>query len=140
MEFDDDNTRLQAFLSWQRRLVNRPYFKLPVTLELYGSGNSAQDRPYFNPEQDLSATVMVDLRWLLYRRYQRTFAHHLAVTGGTYWQKDFGAGPVGSLRYEHDWHLNDDLTLQYGIIWRRRIYDGDSETNIWTYLNCTWRF
>ncbi len=140
LDFDDDNIRVSGLLAYEQRVINGPYFKLPVTLELYGSRNSKEDRPYFNPESDLSGTVTADLRWLLWRWYRRSFAHHLAFSGGFYRQKDFDTEGVGAVRYEHDWQISDTLALLYGVTWRRRVYDGDSEKGTWSYFTVDWRF
>lgn len=140
IDFDDDNTRVSVLLVLEQRLINGPYFKLPVTLELYGSRNSEEDRPYFNPERDLSGTVTADLRWLLWRWYRRSFAHHLALSGGVYRQKGFGTEGIGAVRYEHEWQISDTLSLLYGVTWRRRVYDGDPEDGTWSHFNVDWRF
>jgi biofilm PGA synthesis protein PgaA len=139
-DFDDNNTRFSGLVTLQRRMINGPYFKVPVTLELYGSTNTGDDRPYFNPEEDLSGTVTVDLRWLLWRRYARSFAHNLAFTGGLYWQEEFDTKGVGSIRYEHAWNFSDTLSLLYGFTWSRRVYDGDPENSTWSYMALDWRF
>ncbi|MDX1762727.1 MAG: poly-beta-1,6 N-acetyl-D-glucosamine export porin PgaA [bacterium] len=140
LDFDDKNIRVSGLLAYEQRVINGPYFKLPVTLELYGSRNSKEDRPYFNPETDLSGTVTADLRWLLWRWYRRSFAHHLAFSGGFYRQREFDTEGIGAVRYEHDWQISDTLSLLYGVTWRRRVYDGESEKGTWSYFTVDWRF
>lgn len=140
LKFSDDNIRESGSLSLKQRMYNGPYLKIPVSLDLYGSRNSERNRPYFNPEKDLSGTLTVDFRWLTWRWYTRSFSQNLAFTGGYYWQKGFGTGNVRSVRYEHDWNLSDTFSILYGVSLNRRIYDGNPENSTWTYLNLTWRF
>lgn len=140
MEFSDDNVRLSGLFTAKRRLYSGPYFKLPISFELYGSRNTETNTPYFNPEKDLSGALTLDFRWLLWRHYTRSFAHNLAFTGGRYWQKGFDTENVGSIRYEHDWNMSDTVALLYGVVWSRRAFDGDPENSTWTYLDLTWRF
>ncbi len=140
LDFSDDNLRLSGLLSVQRRLLSRPYLKIPVSVELYGSRNSRKNRPYFNPESDLSGSLTVDFQWLMWRRYARSFAQNLSFSGGFYRQKNFGTRSIRSLRYEHDWNISEEIALLYGVSWSRRVFDGDPENGIWSYLTFTWRF
>lgn len=139
MDFSDGNQRARLGGYGRQRLVTRPHYKLDGQLDLYASTHRRSDVPYFSPEQDFSAEFTLDNDWLLYRRYSRTFGHRLALSGGGYWQKDFGAKPVGALLYEHNWQADYRFSLTYGAVLSRRAYDGDGETGVEYYLRLGWR-
>jgi biofilm PGA synthesis protein PgaA len=109
-------------------------------LGIYASRNTRDDAPYFNPASDLAADVTLDNEWLLYRRYEYSFSHRLALTAGTYHQEDFGSDPTWALQYEQRWAPHDQFDLAYGVTRARRIYDGDAEYQTTLYLNLDWRF
>lgn len=140
MDFSDDNRRLQLSGYVRERLLSRPHHKLDARLDLGSASNSQSDGPYFSPERDFSAELTLDNRRLLYRRYDFSFGHRVAVSGGGYWQRDFGGHPVASLMYEHNWQAHSRLALDYGAVWRRRVYDGDGETGLEYFLRLGWRF
>ncbi len=140
MDFSDDNRRIQLSGYVRERLLSRPHYKLDARLDLGNGFNSESDGPYFSPERDFSAELTLDNRWLLYRRYDFSFGHRLALSGGGYWQRDFGGHPVASLLYEHNWQAHDRLALDYGAVWRRRVYDGVGETGLEYFLRLGWRF
>ena len=49
---------------------------------------------------------------MIWRRYDRSFGHRLAVTGGAYWQEDFGTSWIGSILYEQVFQYNPWLELR----------------------------
>ncbi|MDY0270784.1 poly-beta-1,6 N-acetyl-D-glucosamine export porin PgaA [Trichloromonas sp.] len=140
LDFSDGNRRLQFSGYKRERLLSRPHYKLDARLDLGTSSNSESDGPYFSPERDFSAELTLDNRWLLYRRYSFSFGHRLTLSGGGYWQRNYGGHPVASLLYEHNWQAHDRLALDYGAVWRRRVYDGVGETGLEYYLRLGWRF
>ncbi|MDY0184638.1 MAG: poly-beta-1,6 N-acetyl-D-glucosamine export porin PgaA [Desulfuromonadaceae bacterium] len=140
MDFSDDNRRIQLSGYRSERLISRPHYKLDARLDLGSGSNSQSDGPYFSPKRDFSAELTFDNRWRLYRRYSFSFAHRVALSGGGYWQRDFGGYPVASLLYEHNWQFHDRLALDYGAVRRRRVYDGDGETGLEYFLRLGWRF
>lgn len=140
LEFSDGNIRQSGLATFENRMVNGPYLKIPLTLEGYASRNSKRSRPYYNPEEDFSLSATVDFRWLVWREYDWSFTHNLALTFGRYWQKGYDAKETGGLRYEHDWNLSDKTKLLYGVTWNRRTYDGSPEDSAHVYMFLSWRF
>jgi hypothetical protein len=59
---------------------------------------------------------------------------------GTYRQEGFGSGGTGGLRYEHEWNLDDRLTLLYGAQRTFHPYDGVREYMNWYNVMLNWRF
>lgn len=139
MDFSDGNLRTWLSGSLRQRLATRPHYRLDGIVELYASANDRSDVDYYSPESDASAALTLDNEWLLWRRYRRAFSHRLALTGGMYWQKDFGSDPIGSLLYEHIWQADYRFDLIYGVALHRRAFDGDPEDATDYYLRLLWR-
>jgi biofilm PGA synthesis protein PgaA len=59
---------------------------------------------------------------------------------GGYWQQNFGADPVGGVRYEHVWQAGPRFFLLYGASWGYAVYDGDDENRLAVHLDLNWRF
>jgi len=140
IEFSDGNLRYSgsATVTWSPIYTSR--FKAPVSLNLYTSKNSQENRPYFNPSRDLSTSATIDLRWLVYRRYTRSFQNNLEINYGSYKQDGFDAGEVGWIRYEHEWSLSDSFSLAYRIVRMVRLYDGAYDRSTYFSTEMSWRF
>ena len=89
-DFSDGNRRAAAHLNFAQKVVDIPHFDLTLRPEIYTSTNSSSDGPYFSPSRDLSGALTGDAEHVIWRRYDRSFGHRLAVTGGAYWQEHFG--------------------------------------------------
>jgi biofilm PGA synthesis protein PgaA len=140
IDFSDDNRRTSANAVGTQRLITRPHYRMDGLLGIYASRNTRDDAPYFNPASDLAADLTLNNEWLLYRRYEYSFSHRLALTAGTYHQEDFGSDNTWALQYEQRWNPNDQFDLVYGVTRARHIYDGDAEYQTTLYLNLDWRF
>jgi len=140
MDFSDDNFRYSVLAGVDQGLIVRPHYRMSGRLDLYTSGNSATDTPYFNPRQDADVSLTLENDWLLHRNYRFSFRNRLAVSVGGYWQQDFGADPTAAVRYEHVWEYAPRLFLLYGVSAARRSYDGDGENQLGCHLELNWRF
>jgi biofilm PGA synthesis protein PgaA len=140
IDFNDGNRRDILNASAFQRLITGPVFKLDGVLGLYTSKNSLENAAYFNPGRDsgLDLTLIGEQR--LWRRYDRSFVHRLYLTAGTYRQRDFGSGEVSGLRYEHEWSLDDRLTVLYGAQRTLHPYDGQREYMNYYNLAVNWKF
>jgi biofilm PGA synthesis protein PgaA len=138
LRFSDGNNRNAGQAWWTERWVTGPVFKLDTTLGLYGSRNSARDRPYFNPTRDRQASVSARAEWLTARRYARSFRQRVIGTGGMYWQEGFDRGRTGDLRYEHEWSGSDAVALRYGVGRSVHPYDGNPEGRNYGYFVVNW--
>jgi biofilm PGA synthesis protein PgaA len=139
-DFTDDNERIEASLRGWEKLVDVPHFDLKGELGLFASTSSRQDVPYYSPKQDLTAELTLTAQHLVWRRFDRSFAHELALTGGWYFEKGYDAAPVGGVAYTHRWRYEPDFELEYGIAWRRPVYDGVRETEVDFVLAMNLRF
>ena len=99
-DFSDGNRRTPAHLTFEQKVVDIPHLDVTLRPEIYASANSSSEGPYFSPRRDLSGSLTCDAEHVLWRRYERSFGHRLAVTGGAYWQEHFDTGVdrLGALR------------------------------------------
>ncbi|MFZ1218387.1 MAG: poly-beta-1,6 N-acetyl-D-glucosamine export porin PgaA, partial [Chthoniobacterales bacterium] len=123
-DFSDGNRRAAAHLNFAQKVVDIPHFDLTLRPEIYASTNTSNAGPYFSPSRDLSGALTCDAEHVIWRRYERSFGHRLAVTGGAYWQEDFGTSWIGSILYEQVFQYNPWLELRWGVIRKRAVYDG----------------
>jgi biofilm PGA synthesis protein PgaA len=140
LEFSDDNRRTSASARGAQRLMTRPHYRMDGLLGVYASRNTREDAPYFNPASDLSLDLTLNNEWLLYRRYEYSFRHRLALSAGNYHQEDFGSDSTWALQYEQRWSPLDQFDLGYGLVRARRVYDGVPEYQTTLYLNLNWLF
>ncbi len=140
IDFNDGNRRDILNASAFQRLITGPVFKLDGVLGLYASKNSLDNAAYFNPGSDFGADLTLIGEQRLWRRYDRSFVHRLYLTAGTYRQRDFGSGNVAGLRYEHEWDLDDRLTVLYGAQRTLHPYDGQREYMNYYNLAVNWKF
>lgn len=140
IDFSDDNRRTAANIRGAQRLMTRPHYRMDGLLGVYASRNTRDDAPYFNPASDFSVDATLDNEWLLYRHYEHSFRHRLALSVGNYHQEDFGSDTVWAAQYEQRWIPHDQFEIGYGIVRARRVYDGVPEHQTTLYLNLDWRF
>ena len=123
-DFSDGNRRKTAHLTFEQKVVDIPHLDITLRPELYTSANSSSEGPYFSPRRDLSGSITCDAEHMLWRRYERSFGHRLAITGGAYWQEFFGTSWIGSVLYEQVYQYNPWFELRYGVERKRAVYDG----------------
>ena len=139
-DFSDGNRRAQAHLTFEQRVVVIPHLDVTLRPEIYASGNTSSDGPYFSPRRDFSGSITCDVEHVLWRSYERSFGHRLALTGGAYAQENFDTGWIGSLLYEQVYQYNPWLELRYGLDWRRAVYDGEPTPSVEGFIRLNLRY
>jgi biofilm PGA synthesis protein PgaA len=139
-DFSDGNRRAAAHLNFAQKVVDIPHLDITLRPEIYASTNSRSDGPYFSPAHDLSGSITCDAEHVLWRRYERSFGHRLAVTGGAYWQENFGTSWIGSALYEQVFQYNPRLELRWGVQRKRAIYDGAQTPSTEGFVRLNFRF
>jgi biofilm PGA synthesis protein PgaA len=141
MDFSDGNFRTSLTGEYTQRLLTQPHFTVDGIVGLAESQNSeGNSRPYFNPRQDVLATVGLSINHVIYRRYQFIYDHHLTITPGLYCEKGFGSGGAASILYEHRIQINDVFEAGLGVTFSRQQYDGQYEDTAAVLLNLRTRF
>ena len=83
-DFTDDNERWEAGAVFRQRVIDVAHFELDGLFSAYGSTNTREDAPYYNPEEDLSLAVGLDAEHVIWRRYDRTWMQRFIGELGNY--------------------------------------------------------
>ncbi|HEY7292806.1 MAG TPA: poly-beta-1,6 N-acetyl-D-glucosamine export porin PgaA [Vicinamibacterales bacterium] len=140
VDFSDGNQRVSGGFHFVQRLADRPHLKLTLRPELYASGNTKADAPYFNPSRDVSFVPGLDLTHIIWRRYEHSFSQHVSGGVGAYWQQTFGTGAIVTATYEQIYGVSPNTDLHYGATYARRLYDGESVNSIALLLGLSRKF
>lgn len=130
LSLSDGNTRWSGMAELEHRLAANAHRLTHGSLAVHASRASQAGGPYFNPARDGSLGYALRHESVGWRRYERAFSQHFSLGAGAYWQEDYGTGATGLLRYEHEWRLERNWRLRYGIGVARRPYDGVHETRV----------
>ena len=77
---------------------------------------------------------------LLSQSARRRWTQRLSVGVGSYRQREYAAGFIWDVDYEQQWRLDNDLSISYGALYKRRSYDGADESYRAVYGAVNWRF
>lgn len=138
--FSDSNHRIEAGENWRERWWSGSTYRLDTRLGVFASSNTLDGAVYFNPRNDVSIDAQMINEWTLWRNYLYSFKNRLVLGVGQYWQQDYGAKAMDTVRYEHEWNFDPFRALSYGIAYERHPYDGVIDTRISVSLNLTWHF
>ena len=141
LDFSDGNQRQAVAASYTHRVYQDPRHQWSLTESVYLSKNSEDDnRLYFNPEQDSSVSLTAHYYGLLSQSARRRWTQRLSVGVGSYRQRNYAAGFIWDVDYEQQWRLDNDLSISYGALYKRRSYDGADESYRAVYGAVNWRF
>ncbi|MDZ7810194.1 MAG: hypothetical protein U5L11_08645 [Arhodomonas sp.] len=127
LDLDDGNRRWSAQVGGTRRVHARAHHTTDIGIDGYYQHNTQPGGAYFNPRHTATASVRGNHDWITWRRYERKLVQHFHVGAGVTDQSGFGSDPVVELRYEHRWDVTRRWSLDYGVGWDSRVYDGDRE-------------
>ncbi len=142
MNFSDGNDRLAASISVRRGLWKNGDWLSEITVDNYLSFNSKDPKKvdYWNPRADWSCSLTHKLQYTKWRSFEQATIHRLFLTGGSYYQRDYGTKFIGSAVYEFDEQtsLRTHLLFRAGLA--RRVYDGDVTTALNFSVHFSYRF
>jgi biofilm PGA synthesis protein PgaA len=131
LPFTDGNQRLTGGITYHERLINIPLFDLTGRIEAYASSNTLGGQtPYYNPSRDLSLTGGLLAEHVLWRRYDNSLVHALAVDAGLYAEQGYANNWIGTISYEQRWRFDPLTEFRYGFLLMRRVYDGSVENTL----------
>ncbi|MDG2526459.1 poly-beta-1,6 N-acetyl-D-glucosamine export porin PgaA [Stenotrophomonas sp. HITSZ_GD] len=128
--YTDGNRRDSLLARYEQPLAHADRWSLAGEAGAYASRASLPDAAYFNPARDGALDIGLRLFQRPWRRYERHFAHRLALSASRYWQDGYGAAWIPAARYEHEWRLAPGRTLRSGMSWARPVYDGARERRL----------
>lgn len=140
LDFSDGNERTMGRVAYAEKIVDRPGLDVTLRPEVYASENTLRTAPYFNPVNDLSYALGVDIEHVLSRFYERSLTQRLVLTAAGYKQSGYASAPTGSVRYEQVWRPDVYTEVRYGVESAHRVYDGAGLT-AWTgFVTLGYRF
>ncbi len=139
-DFSDGNKRTSIFLQHQHDIYQSAHHQLYLSEEFYASNNTEDNVGYFNPEQDYSFRIAAKYYGILWRRYEKSYVHRFTVGAGNYKQKNHSNAGIWDIEYQHQWTPQPSTEIKYGVLHRRRTYDGDAESYNAITGSINWRF
>jgi biofilm PGA synthesis protein PgaA len=103
-----------------------PYREQMLYGEVYGSRNTLDNAPYFNPKRDRSVGLVHRTNFIFESRFKR-HVDSLFLTLSSYWQEDFDTHGKWGVRYEQDYNIDGVSHFNLGLAYDRNIYDGQRE-------------
>ena len=140
VSMSDGNTRRNVFMTGQNELVQGPFYKARWLIDLISSTNTLKNPVYFNPGRDRTLQLTLKNEWLGFRRYESSFYQRLYLSVGSYAQQDFALQTIGSLRYEHEWSINNVTNVRYSLAYVKRAFDGTPSAGSEAMLSLSHRF
>lgn len=139
-DFSDGNKRSSLYLSHEHSVFQNSHHQVFLGEEIYTSKNTKNDVGYFNPDEDFSLRVAAKYRGIIWRRYEKSLTHRLDIGVGNYKQKNESNAGIWDIEYKHQWKPDSSLEIDYGVLHRRRTYDGDAESYNAVSASINWRF
>ena len=138
--FTDGNNRIEYGLSGKERMWTTPRITLDFTPGISGSINSEENVLYYNPKSDFSFVPAVSAEHVLYSHYDTVWTQQVMAGLGSYWQQDYGSGPITELGYGQRIQWNNIVDAGGMLLWDKRPYDGKRERNISFAFDLNFRF
>jgi len=136
--FSDGNLREGWLADFVQRLHTAPNLTLDGGVEIGGSHNSEDDRPYFNPRDDHSYALTGALQNLLSQYEDRSWTERIDVAVGGYQELNYGTGLMVSARYGQVFQPRAGLRFGWGLSWHYQPYDGRHESRVVLDLTVHW--
>jgi len=125
-DFTDTNRRESLFGTLGYTFEMLPYREQMLYGEVYGSRNTLDNAPYFNPKRDRSVGLVHRTNFIFESRFKR-HVDSLFLTLSSYWQEDFDTHGKWGVRYEQDYNIDGVSHFNLGLAYDRNIYDGQRE-------------
>ncbi len=125
-DFTDTNRRESLFGTLGYTFEMLPYREQMLYGEVYGSRNTFDNAPYFNPKRDRSVGLVHRTNFIFESRFKR-HVDSLFLTLSSYWQEDFDTHGKWGVRYEQDYNIDGVSHFNLGFAYDRNIYDGQRE-------------
>jgi len=128
LDFSDGNLREEYIsgLTWKPYAKHR--WSVETDLAVYYSTNTEENVDYFNPLKSYSLPLTITPKHMTYRNYSTSWVNALRLEIGPSYQQDYGSNTNWSAEYNHTWSWGLRWSLEYGVGYASRVYDGDRET------------
>ncbi|MFT3930528.1 MAG: hypothetical protein QM709_09575 [Spongiibacteraceae bacterium] len=140
-DFSDGNTRQTWSANYRQTLYRNAGREFNVLAQIYDGRNSGtNDVFYFNPAHENAATVTLEYGAPIWRGETSIWSHRVAIGGGIYRQREFSSEPIWDFEYEQRWNISPVFDLNYGVMHRSRVYDGERESYNAVFGGVNWHF
>jgi biofilm PGA synthesis protein PgaA len=138
--FSDDNEREALSFTHQHAfyLQGRQQIRL-IAQAYFGHSSIGENVPYYNPKSEKVGTLTVEYSGLL-GASQDNWSHRVAVGAGGYQQESFSTTAIWDVEYEQRLRFTPDLDINYGLLYRNRVYAGQREGYSAFFGGLNWRF
>lgn len=137
-----DGNRREAFtLRHQNAWFLSSRRRLGLTVEAYlGTSSVDRDLNYYSPTEEKALTAVFDYTAPLFRHADREWFHRIAVGAGGYQQEGFGSDAIWDFEYQQVYRIGSNFEINYGLLYRNRVYAGDREGFSALFGGLVWRF
>jgi biofilm PGA synthesis protein PgaA len=136
-----DNDRDAVAANVRHAVYHSAHHEIAIGANAYYANNSAgSDVPYFNPDSEYSYGGTLEYAGILSRRFDSSWSHRVVFGLGEYVQQDYSATPIWDVEYQQRWRINDAFSINGGVLYRSRVYDGDREGYRAFYTGVNWAF
>lgn len=140
-DLNDGNEREAFTLRQQNTWFLQDRRRLRLTAEAYYGRSSLDAEPvYYNPTGEKAATVTLEYTTPLPAHLAEQWFQRIAVGAGAYQQHGFGGSAIWDLEYEQIVQLGAAFEINYGLLYRSRVYAGDREAYAALFGGLVWRF
>ena len=139
-DFSDGNKRSSFYVNHEHSIYQSARHQVFLGEEIYTSKNTQNDVGYFNPDKDFSLRVAAKYRGVIWRRYGKSLTHRLDIGVGNYKQESESSAGIWDVEYRQHGSLTPNIEVDYGVLHRRRTYDGDAESYNAVSASINWRF
>ena len=139
-DFSDGNRRKSLQAAFAERLYVDHQWQLDGRVDAWASRNREGNFAYYNPREDASLTLGLDIHQRVFRHYHHQLRHRLQINAGVYYQQGYGSAPIGDIAWRPRWDINAGLAIEAGIALQTRVYDGQREQHLGFNLDLDWRW
>lgn len=139
-DLSDGNSAVSILVQGQRRLYNRPSFRLTLIGDVFADDHARSDVPYFSPPSSFSWSTGLQFDWLMTRRYDFGLTHSVTGQIGRYNQSGYDADGTWHLNYEFRADISKRMSSHIGLSRRQSVYDGNPEYSTFFLGGLRWRF
>lgn len=140
-DFSDSNVRQTWTANYRQTLYRHAGREFNAIAQIYDGRNSGtSDVFYFNPAHENAATITLEYGAPIWRGDTSIWSHRVAVGGGIYRQREFSSEPIWDFEYEQRWNISPVFDINYGVMHRSRVYDGERESYNAVFGGVNWRF
>ncbi|WP_251979108.1 poly-beta-1,6 N-acetyl-D-glucosamine export porin PgaA [Salinicola avicenniae] len=127
LDISDGNLRSDVAADLTQRIQASAHHQTQLIGSLSAEHNSQTDTDYYNPQDTRTAGLTLEHDWLTWRRYNHSLTQNVSLGAASEWESGYGSAPGYDALYGHTWQLTRTWSINYGIGWGSREYEGERE-------------